>query len=507
MLVTILAMIAVVLAISYWLFREAIYGKLAKRWERADANLAIYEERTSEIDENEETVETTEEAKRLLLADAPKTEHATKDESSKTFIGIFSVVFVSILGVLGYLYWGDPFAASMDTIAQRLQVATQLDVGPKRIAELDTVIDLLERRNRSRRGNSASATYLTHVYFLKGDYDSVVETHRKAEELGRSSLSSDVERIRAEFVLNNGLMNEEIERISKRIEEVDPGNPIVMQTYGLDAWRLRDFPKARYYFERALQHDEEISPASTAILEELIRRTNAQLPAHHIAVVVNVSITSLEFANTWLIVYARGTNLLQPIALVKRPFARAEQYSLVLDDAVTTANSYSLSEQQKVQVIARLSRSSSLVTENTIIEVQSRWVDPRDAPNLTLTLDPQKPVSKTFTAVVELADHITVGDGEFVYIFGVGIDENDSPLLVKKISVIELPTALMLGTEDFTLPTSEFPDEGLDLFARLSRTGNLTRQTGDFESKSVLAKTGEMIRLVIDQPVSDSSEH
>jgi len=507
MLVTILAMIALVLAISYWLFREAIYGKPANRWQRADANLAIYEERTSAIDENEATLETADEAKRLLLADAADAKHESKNESSKPFIGIVSVVFVSILGVLGYLYWGDPFAASLDTIAQRLQVATQMEAGPKKITELDTIIDLLERRNRSRRGNSASATYLTHMYFLNGDYDSVVETHRKAEELGRTSLNSDVERIRAEFVLNNGLMNDDIKRISNRIEEVDPGNPIVMQTYGLDAWRLRDFPKARYYFERALQHDEEISPASTAILEELIHRTNAQLPAHHIAVVVNVNIASLEFANTWLIVYVRSTNLLQPIALVKRPFARAEQYSLVLDDAVTTANSYSLSEQQKVQVIARLSRSSSLLTEDTIIEVQSRWVDPRDAPNLTLTLDPQKPVLKTFTAVVELAEHITVNEGEFVYIFGAGIDENDSPLLAKKISVTELPTALMLGTEDFTLPTSEFPDEGLNLFARLSRTGNTTRQTGDSESKSVLVKAGDTVRLVIDQPVSETSEH
>ena len=222
---------------------------------------------------------------------------------------------------------------------------------------------------------------------------------------------------------------------------------------------------------------------------------------------MNVNIASLEFANTWLIVYVRSTNLLQPLALVKRPFARAEQYSLVLDDAVTTANSYSLSEQQKVQVIARLSRSSSLLTEDTIIEVQSRWVDPRDAPDLTLTLDPQKPVLKTFTAVVELADHINMDEGEFVYIFGAGIDENDSPLLVKKISVTELPTALMLGTEDFTLPTSEFPDEGLNLFARLSRTGNTTRQTGDSESKSVLVKAGDTVRLVIDQPVSETSEH
>lgn len=503
MLVTLLTVIALVLAISYWLFREAIHGKPTKRWQRADANLAIYEERTSEIDENEASAD---EAKRLLLADAPNTERETRVASSPTFIGVCSVVFVSILGLLGYLYWGDPFAASLDTIAQRLQVVSQWEAGPKKIAELDAVIDLLERRNRSRRGNSASATFLTHVYFLKGDYKSVVETHRNAEELGRTSLTSDVERIRAEFVLNNGLMNDDMERISKRIEEIDPGNPIVMQTYGLVAWRLRDFPTARYYFERALLHDEEISPASTAILEELIHRTNAQLPAHHIAVVVNVNIASMEFANAWLIVYARSTNLLQPIALVKRPFARAEQYSLVLDDTVTPANSYSLSDQQQVQVIARLSRSSSLATEDTIVEVQSSWVNPQDAPNLTLTLDPKRPVSETIYAMVDVADHITVGNSEIVYIFQTGIDENETPLLIKKVAINKLPTVLSLDVEDFVPPNIEFPDEGLDVFARLSRTGNSTRQKGDFESKIVLVKAGSTVRLVIDQPVSEASD-
>ncbi|MXX95846.1 MAG: hypothetical protein F4Y65_09210, partial [Gammaproteobacteria bacterium] len=86
MLVTILAMIALVLAISYWLFREAIYGKPANRWQRADANLAIYEERTSAIDENEATLETADEAKRLLLADAADAKRESKNESSKPFI-------------------------------------------------------------------------------------------------------------------------------------------------------------------------------------------------------------------------------------------------------------------------------------------------------------------------------------------------------------------------------------------------------------------------------------
>ena len=74
------------------------------------------------------------------------------------------------------------------------------------------------------------------------------------------------------------------------------------------------------------------------------------------------------------------------------------------------------------------------------------------------------------------------------------------------VTLERLP-ALMLGTEDFTLPTSEFPDEGLNLFAKLSRTGNTTKQTGDSESKSVLVKAGDTVKLVIDQPVSEASEH
>lgn len=109
--------------------------------------------------------------------------------------------------------------------------------------------------------------------------------------------------------------------------------------------------------------------------------------------------------------------------------------------------------------------------------------------------------------MVEVADYITVGDSEIVYIFRTEIDENETPLLIKQVAINELPTLLSLDVEDFVPPRIiEFPDEGLDVFARLSRTGNLTRQKEDFESKSVVVKAGSTVRLVIDQPVSETSE-
>ena len=77
--------------------------------------------------------------------------------------------------------------------------------------------------------------------------------------------------------------------------------------------------------------------------------------------------------------------------------------------------------------------------------------------------------------MVEVADYITVGDSEIVYIFRTGIDENETPLLIKQVAINELPTLLSLDVEDFVPPSIAFPDEGLDVLAKLSRTGNWTR--------------------------------
>ena len=503
MLVSILAILALVLVISYWLYREAIYGRLSTRWQRQAANLAIYEERTTKTTDalDDEQNDVADEAKLLLVADSEGEKSDKKSEISRKFIGVASVAFVGGLSIFGYLYWGDPFAASLDSVAQQLQIATEMEAGPKKIQELNSIIQLLEQRNRSRHRDVASATYLTHVYFHKGDYESVIATHRQADERGLTSLSSDVQRIRAEFVMNEGSVNEEIEKVAKRIEEVEPGNPVVMQIYGLNSWRLNNFPQARVYFERALQHDADILSTNTAILEELIQRTNARLPADHIAVVVNVSVESLQATNYWLIVYAQGTNVLQPIATVKRPFAREEQYTLVLDDSVSTTPSRPLSEEQDVQIVARLSRSSSLAREDVIAEVRSGWVQPREDPNISLTIDPQNLISVT----IVLAEHISVQDDDVIYIIGESNDETRAPILVKKLNVLKFPVAYAVRADDFIVSTTEIPEEGVRLLARLSSSGNLSTATGAHESDLVLAKVGDSVRLVIDRVVSHAS--
>lgn len=53
------------------------------------------------------------------------------------------------------------------------------------------------------------------------------------------------------------------------------------------------------------------------------------------------------------------------------------------------------------------------------------------------------------------------------------------------------------------LPLDQLPTEGLEVYARLSKTGNTSRAVDDIESNRTHVQVGQSVRLMLDQVVRD----
>lgn len=485
--------------VSYWLWRAAGHEKIVKRWSRRQANVAIYEERQQSIqgDDQPTDLDQDHEVKHQLLADTETEERPTNHSQNPQLIGAFSISLVCVVGLLAYLYFGDPFAPDLESIGTRLERMIPIDE-PQEVEELDAIIKTLTRRDSSRHGNVASSTYLIHALFLKQDYEAVVAAHDRAEARQLTSVTSDIERIRAEFVLTNGLLNDNIRRVSERVLEAEPNHPLVLQTYGLDAWKLQDYPRARQYFEQALY--QPMSRANAAVLEELVHRANGRLPENHPAILISLAVDGIADTDAWLTVFARAAHSPQPLAVIRRPFVRSERYELILDDLVSMIPGSTLSTAENVRVVARVSPSPDVASDQILAETQSGWVNPAKQPWVQLRLDSTSDPD-SINISIQLANSVHTEPDDVVFVIGRSLENPEKLLFSKKIQVNDLPLSLQLTNSDLTVPQESLPAEGLEVFARLSKTGNNTRFENDIESEYKTVKVGEQVRLTIERVV------
>ena len=499
MILSLVAIILFGIAVGGWLYVDTRYHHKIPRWSRREANLAIYDERVAEA-EQVGTEQQKSDAGHLLLNEVTDDEVDPVNEHNTFVFQLMASVLVCTLGFVGYLFWGDLHATELERVAQQLEQLTNLESN-RREQELGKIISHLERRNNSRHRNIASSDYLIFAYSLSQDFAGVIRTHKFAEYHDTTSLHSDLERIQAEVTIA-GELTDEARRVASRVLEAAPDQPSLMQLFGIDSFREQDYVQARNFFERGIRNTGD--PSRSRILEELLNRTNEQLHADHIGIRLTVDVQSLSAPNLWLTVFAQTGENDPPVAVVQRPFVREIKYNIVLDDAVAMLPEKLLSDAHRVRVIARLTPSQEIFSENAIQEVSSGWLDPSTLPKVSLQLA-DIVVADGIAVSVNLGAGITVEDDATVFIIGraVASSNSDPPLIVKRVLKRDLPLDVLLTVEDAMLPLEKLPTEGLEVYARLSKTGNTTRAENDIESDRSQVQVGESIRLTLDRVIQE----
>lgn len=492
---------ALVLAIvGYWIHLDAKYRQQLNRWTRKDANLAIHEERKSELlieqsSTDQDETESASDIDLILLDDVEADGVGDTSTSAHTRFPYAVAMVLAVLALGGYLIWGDPFAIRMEHIQEQFQNATTEE-------DLDEIIRLLELRNSSKHSDTASANYLISAYAIKEDYESVVREHKMAEQRGTNSLDSDVDRVRAAFHLDGQRISAETQVIVDRILSQVPDHPMILQLLAIEAYALADFPQAREYLERLLR--QPVGSRVVALFEQLLSETNKHLGTDHVGLHVNLQIEDLVTPHQWLTVFAQLGDGSPPIAVVRRANVGPGTYKLLLDDIVSMVPGRHLSSFDRVLVVARISPSSNVADITRSSQIQSGWISP--SPNTSVSLRLSENVAIDSIAVTVALDPGLNAERDWpVYIIGRRVDTPGPPLVVKRVLVSDLPISLTLSANDTMLPDSEFPNEDIEVFARVSSSGSTARSENDIESDKVRASLGQTIGLKLDKVVMPSS--
>ncbi len=492
-----LAFVLLLAIVGYWIHIDTKYQSHRRRWDRQQANLAIYRERSSTIDktQDENSEEQELEAGLLLLEDVGADRDAPKPMRPTPWLPLGTIALLAVVGVCGYLYWGDPLAVRLESVHSQIQQA----YANASEEELDQVINLLEQRNESRLRDISSSTYLIRLYFDKGDFESVVRIHKMSEQRGTNSLNSDTLRVRAAFNLDNQELTDETLDVIRRIVAQDPDNPTVMQLLAIHSYSRNQFEEARGYLERVLA--QPLPPNASILFDRLLTSTNEKLKADHIGIRVSVEVANLT-SPQWLTVFARGDDNSPPIAVVRRPNATNGHYTFLLDDIVAMIPERKLSSFDRVTVVAQLSPHENVGNADQLSEIQSGWISPSNRAAVSLRLAEIRN-DESITVSVALDPGFDAQDDWPVFIIGRRIGETGPPLLVKRVEVRDLPITLTLTPADAMLPNAEFPEDAIEVLARVSSTGSATRAVDDIESSPVHVNVGQRVGLKLDQLVTE----
>ena len=487
--------------VGYWIHLDAKYHLQRRRWTRRDANLAIHEERKSDLTDEqfstgEDEKEEASDIDLILLDDVDDEASSEPNSPTSSWFPYVTGGTLAVLALVGYMIWGDPFAIRMEKIPEQIQNASTEE-------DLDEIMDLLHRRNSSRHGDIASANYLINGYFIRGDFEKVVREHKFAEQRGTNSIASDLDRVRAAFELDGYRISDESKIVVDRILADVPDHPLILQLQALQSYALSDFTSARAYIERLLR--QPVGQPVVAVFDPMLDRVNNNLDPDHVGVRVNLQIENLRTPNQWLTVFAHIDDGSAPIAVVRRANATPGNYTLLLDDIVSMVPGRNLSSFDRVAIVARLSPSSNVADVTHASQIQSGWISP--SPNATVSLRLTESVASDSIAVTVALDQGLTAEQDWpVFIVGRRIDTPGPPLLVKRVLVSDLPISLSLSSNDTMLPDSEFPDGDIEVFARVSSSGSASRSENDIESEKVRARLGQNIGLKLDKLVKIAEE-
>ena len=235
-----------------------------------------------------------------------------------------------------------------------------------------------------------------------------------------------------------------------------------------------------------------------------MNQVNEQLDETHVGIRLSVDVQIESESDLWLTVFAQTEESEPPVAVIQRPFVRKKRYDIILDDAVAMLPQTLLSDASRVRVVARLTPTQSILSTNAVQEVSSGWLDPATLPRVSLSLTDMA-TDDGISISVALGAGITAEDEATVFIIGRAVASSDEkpPLIVKRVRKRDLPLDVVLTVEDAMLPLERLPDDGLEVYARLSRTGNTTRAQNDVESNRAQVQVGQSIRLTLDKVIRE----
>ena len=366
-LLSVLLLVMAVLSVIWPLWKHRQHQAV----DRTALNIALYQERTTELDAQvaagdltpEERDATLEEASRLLLEDTEKDAAAEQPRRrGGPWMLILSAGLLPVIVVGLYFAWGNPAGLSL---YREMQTNPQPE-------NLEAMIDRMQRITEVQPENGEAWYMLGRAYLSAQQPEQAVEAFGQSlERLGeRPEVLAQLAQARY-FAAGNKLDSAAVAALDKALE-LEPDEPTALGLLGIAAFESGDYPAAIEYWQRLLAGMPAGGQGAQAIQGGIDRARERiesaggeasaeveQAPGEVITLRVELSDEVAADADPEAVVFVFARDPAgPPMPLVARRFSVADlPVDVVLSSADAMLPDVELSEGQVLQLTARLSPS------------------------------------------------------------------------------------------------------------------------------------------------------
>lgn len=377
----------------------------AGRAERDAANIGLYRDELAQLEREhaegkvdaQEYREAKEEIERRLLEDvapsAPGRDSAAARRASR-WAALAIGIALPVVVVLGYLRFGD-----MRALEPGAQQAGH-EVTPEQVAAM---VDKLAQRMQQNPGDAQGWVMLGRSYAVLGRFTESAQAYARAVALVNDDAALLADYADSLAMSRDGNLQGEPYQIIKRGLEFDPKNVKLLALAGSAEFQNKDYAAAVDYWERSLagmQGESDFARELHSSIDEARRLgklpvAQAQAPTPVAAAATPAITGTVRLAaalagkvapGDTLFVFARpidGSRM--PVAILRVSAAQLP-YAFRLDDSLAMTPASKLSDQKRVLVGARISKSGDALPHAGDLEASSAQAAP-GADGLVLTID------------------------------------------------------------------------------------------------------------------------
>jgi len=354
--------------------------------DRNKINRAVYDKKNQELEndlkndliDKEQYEIAKADLERSLLDDIEGTASLTTKPTSK-FVPLTVLLLLPIAAVVTYLQM-DNGLESLNPEFQKRMAEQQSNQAAGQMGSVEQAIATLEEKVKKEPNNIENLMMLGRSYVVTKRFDEAVKTYAKANDISNGA-NPDLLVSFGEaqgFAAGNRFDKNSMALFTKALQ-IDPKNERGLWYAGLAAYQLEDYELAVQHLEKLVhQVPENEVDVKTALLKYLndakqkagiqVTQPSEPVKASPAGIRVNVSLgekMAEKIVNSdTLFIYARAMNgPKMPLALVKMT-AGDLPTTVKLDDSVSMMPSMTLSSQNQVEVIARISKSGQAVMQS-----------------------------------------------------------------------------------------------------------------------------------------------
>jgi cytochrome c-type biogenesis protein CcmH len=341
---------------------------------------------------DEDYRETRQELELRIVTDAAQpTQHQRQEK-----YGVLLLLALSLPPATWWLYheWGNGQAWSLSERYQLLN--QQFAKGEGDSASAALFVDDLARFNQ-RKGTPDWLFLQAQLSMQLGQYQAAADTYASlaAKEPGNAEIIA--RQAQAQYLAAGRKIDAQVDGLMQQVLAIDPHQPTVLGLRGMDAFERADYAQAISAWEKALGAMPPGSP-SAKVLEQGIGQARLAMGEAGESVVVEAQPVVAGFTDgikvrveldqaarvapgSTVYVIASGPNGGMPFAVVRMP-VEGLPTEVVLDDSTAMAPGNSLSRQQQVKVIARVSRSGNAIAQAGDWQGRSELLTPQTVPEV-----------------------------------------------------------------------------------------------------------------------------